>query len=707
MTETSALLLVVDDDPINRDLLSRRLMRTGYRTHAVSSGPEALAYLASHDVDLVLLDIQMPDMSGLEVLQAIRSHRSSSRLPVLMVTAKDQSEDVVTALDLGADDYITKPIDFPIAFARIRTHLMRRRLEERARVSEERYALVSTFLDGLWDWKPSTSEIYFSARWKAILGYEDHEVAHHPDEWFNRIHPADVARVRRDLDAHLTGQSPSLESEYRMQHKSGAFRWVLMRGLAVREPGGAAVRIAGSLADITEGKVVDLLTGLPNRVVLVDRLERLLQHQRQHGGMFAVFFVDLDQFKLVNDSLGHQGGDELLQAVARRLEGTLRSSDVVWRPSPGEPSEHLQAEHTVGRLGGDEFIVVLHNIREAADAIRVAQRIQQSLSCPFQIGERDIFASLSIGIAIGVTGYATPDEVLRDADTAMYRAKAQGMGRFEVFDVAMRAQALERLQLDTAVRHAAERHQFVPFYQPIIDLRTGCLAGFEALLRWQHPDRGIVSPAEFMPLIEENGLLPLIGRRLLQDVCQQLKRWHDAYPAARDLWINVNFSSQQFLESGLAGRLIESLDAAGLDPSHLVVEITERTAIGNFSLTASVLEQLRNAGIRVVLDDFGTGYSSLACLHQLPISGLKLDPSFVQGDGRRPEILNAVISIADSLDLTLTAEGIETMEQCERLRALGCDFSQGYLFARPLDCAAAEELIIENRRWLPTLMLAS
>ena len=708
MSETLAPILVVDDDALNRDLLCRRLVRSGYVVESVASGREALAYLAAHPVELVLLDVQMPEMSGLEVLQAIRQTPSSPRLPVLMVTAKDQSEDIVTALDLGADDYITKPIDFPVALARVRTQISRRQLEARAHVSEERYALVQAFLDGLWDWKPSTDEIYFSLRWKAILGYDD-DLGNRSEEWFGRVHPEDLPRLRRDIEAHLQGQTPQLETEYRMKHRSGAYRWVLTRGLAVRDSEGVAIRVAGSQADITERKVVDPLTGLPNRVVLLDRLDRLLQQNRQRGGSpFAAFFLDLDGFKFVNDSLGHAAGDQLLQAVARRLESSLRQTDVVTRiagssaEGGGEPTPR---EHTVARIGGDEFIILLHDVRGAADALRVAERVQQGLIYPFQVAGRDVFASASIGIAVGPANYATADEVLRDADTAMYRAKAFGKGRSEVFSTAMREEALERLQLETAVRHGLERHEFLPYFQPIIEMRTGRLAGFEALLRWRHPDRGIVLPADFIQVIEENGLLLPVGRRFLQDVCGQLRRWQDAYPAAERLWVNVNFSSQQFLEAGLAARLVESLDSTGLEPHHLVVEITERTAIGNFSLTANVLEQLRRAGIRVVLDDFGTGYSSLACLHQLPISGLKLDQTFISGSGQRPEILRAIASIASCLDLTMTAEGIETIEQASRLRELGCDFAQGYFFARPLDAEAAGRFITTDTPWLPQAML--
>jgi PAS domain S-box-containing protein len=703
MTERPSRLLVVDDDAVNRDLLSRRLVRAGYDVATAASGLEALGRLAQHDVDLVLLDVQMPQMSGLDVLEAIRSTPAPQRVAVLMVTAKDQSDDIVSALERGADDYITKPIDFPVALARIKTQLARKRLEDRSRETEERFALVSAFLDGLWDWKLTANEIYLSPRWKAIVGCEDAEVGTHPDEWFGRVHPADRARLQRDLDAHLSGDTPTFESEYRIRHKNGTYRWVLTRGIAVRDAGGTAYRMAGSQADITEGKVVDAVTGLPNRMVLIDRLERLLHLDRRLGGLpFALLFLDLDSFKYVNDSLGHLAGDELLQAVARRLEHSLRSSDLVARPAVD--LEEGDAEHTVARLGGDEFILVLHNVGDAGNALRIAERVQRDLAAPFRLHEREVFTTASIGIAMSTTGYDTPEELLRDADIAMYRAKAAGKGRAEVFDVAMREQAIQRLQLDTAVRMGLERHEFLPFYQPIIDMQTGQLVGFEALLRWRHPQRGLVRPAEFVPVIEENGLLRPIGHRFLDDVFADLSRWRSEFAVADRIWINVNFASQQFLEAGLPVRLLEAIARAGLEPRHLVVEITESTAIGNFALTADVLAALRTAGIRVVLDDFGTGYSSLACLHQLPISGIKLDPTFIGDNDPRPEILQAVVALANSLDLTMTAEGIETARQCARLRALGCDFAQGYLFAEPLSATAAGAVIDRDRSWLPDLL---
>ena len=696
-------ILVVDDDAVNRHVFTRWLTRRGHAVQTASSGKEALDLLQTEAIDVVLLDVQMPEMSGLEVLQAIRALEHTRRLPVLMVTANDQSEDMVTALELGADDYITKPVDFTVALARVHTQLLRKRAEDRVRESEERYALAAAGSnDGLWDWNVQTNDVYFSPRWKAILGHADEEVGSKIDDWFSRVHPDDRQRVRRDVESHLAGLTEYFECEHRIRSRSGAYLWVLVRGLATRDADEMAVRMAGSMADITAGKVVDPLTGLPNRLMLADRLERTFQHTRRHAGtQFAVLFLDLDGFKVINDSIGLMAGDELLQAVARRLEGALRASDrIAPRRSDPEPAQPIGEEPTVARLGGDEFIVLLTDVRSAIDATRVADRIQQALARPFHIDGREVFTAASIGIALSSQAYAKPEDVLRDADTAMYRAKALGKGRIEVFDALMREQVSKRLELEGDLRLAMERHELMPFYQPLINLKTGALVGFEALLRWRHPERGIVSPGEFVPLIEENGLVVPIGRRFVQDVCAQLRAWHDTFPHAEHLWVNVNFASQQFLEPGVVTRLTEAIDQAGLSSEHIVIEITEATAISNFSVTSDVLTRLRDAGLRVVLDDFGTGHSSLACLDQLPITGLKLDPTFTRRQNGRTEILGAVVGLAKALGLTVTAEGIETDSQCQTLQAVGCDYGQGWLFAKALDPDAATTAVAAARNWL-------
>lgn len=682
-------VLVVDDNELNRDLLSRRLTQAGYQVALAASGEEALEYLRTQPASIVLLDVNLGGLSGLDVLRIIRQSWTAARLPIIMVTAQTGSGDIVGALDLGADDYVTKPIDYPVALARIRTQLARKDAEDRLRASEQRYALAARGAnDGLWDWDLLTDRIYYSDRWTSIVG-EEAGVEPLPGAWFSRVHPDDLAGVRQKLADHLEGRSAHFESEHRIRHQSGSLRWVRARGLAVRDDRGTPLRIAGSLSDITSAKVADPLTGLPNQVLFLDRLE---QQWPAAGASCAVLFLDLDGFKLVNDSLGQSVGDDLLRAVADRLHDALDDA------APGGVAPPRVAEPTVARLGSDEFVIMLPDAGNL-EAVRAANRLQQALAPAFTLGPHSVFVTASIGIATG-GGDNRPQDVLRDAGTAMARAKAQGKGRVELFDQTMRDQVIGKLRLETALRVALDAHQFVPFYQPIVDLATGRLAAFEALIRWRHPERGIVMPGEFVAATENNGLIVEIGRHLFADVCRQMRAWRVARPEAPKIAVGVNFAAPQFDDPGLADRLVEILDETGVDPSQIIVEVTESTAVSDMSRAVAVLTQIRDAGMRVVLDDFGTGYSSLACLQSLPITGLKLDRSFIAGRHEHPEIVRSVVSLARHLQLTVTAEGVETVQQCEHLRALGCHFAQGFLFGKALEPAVAGDLAGQSRSWL-------
>jgi len=348
-----------------------------------------------------------------------------------------------------------------------------------------------------------------------MLGYDEEEIGSSPEEWFKRVHPDDLQRVQEAVASHLEGRTTHCENEHRMLHQNGTYHWMLNRGLAVRDAQGKATRLAGSQTDITQGKVADALTGLPNRLLFMDRLERAVKNAgRTKDYLFAVFFLDLDRFKVINDSLGHVMGDQLLVATARRLESCLRSTDAVARLGEG---------YTVARLGGDEFTILLDHIKHIADATRVADRLQKELALPFNLNGQEVFTTVSIGIAVSATGYDRPEELLRDADTAMYRAKALGKARYELFDPAMRDVAVASLQLETDLRKAIERQEFQNFYQPIVSLETGRIVGFEALVRWQHPERGLVSPADFILAAEESGMILSIGQWMLHEACRQMR----------------------------------------------------------------------------------------------------------------------------------------------------------------------------------------
>ena len=424
----------------------------------------------------------------------------------------------------------------------------------------------------------------------------------------------------------------------------------------------------------------DVLTGLPNRALFIDRLERVIvQSKRRPEDRFAVLFIDLDKFKLVNDTLGHVAGDELLVAVARRLESCLREED------------------TVARLGGDEFAILLDTIQDISDATRVAERINLELALPFRLGRREIACSASIGITLAGAGYDHADEVLRDADAAMYRAKAGGRARYEVFDTAMHERAVAQLRLEKDLRSAIDDGQFQVYYQPVIGLDNGNIAGLEALVRWQHPDRGLLLPGEFIEIAEHTGMIVPLGWFVLREACRQVRDWRDSGHGRLDaLTIGVNLSPRQFFQPDLAERLERIIGETGIDPAQLRLELAELVVMQNAELAVRQLEALRERGIRICLDDFGTGYSSLQYLQQLPISALKIDRSFVETIESREAsrgVVQSIIALGESLEIEAIAEGVETLEQLQQLRALGAKFAQGNLFAEPMPTREMEDML--------------
>jgi diguanylate cyclase (GGDEF)-like protein/PAS domain S-box-containing protein len=686
-------VLIVDDNEMNRDMLARRLERKGYEVVVAASARELMKVLDEQKLDLVLLDIEMPEVSGLEALRTIREKHSANELPIIMVTARNQSEDVVKALNMGANDYLTKPVDFAVALARIGTQLSHKHAQEGLKESEERYALAARGAnDGLWDWNLATNAIYFSPRWKAMLGFQDDEISDKPEDWFERIHEAERERVKEEIASHQQGRTPHFESEHRVHHKDGTYRWMLSRGVAIRDQSGKPVRMAGSQTDITEGKVSDPLTNLPNRLLFLDRLGRLMRHAKRHPDhKYAVLFLDLDGFKMINDSLGHLAGDQLLVAVAKRLESCLRETDTVARIA-------LQT-FTLARMGGDEFTVLLDDVKEPIDVDRAAERILRELSTSFLIGGREIFTSASIGIALSNTSYQQPEEIMRDADTAMYQAKSLGKSRYEVFDADMRATVLARLELETDLRRALERGELRNFYQPIVVLDSGQIMGFEALMRWQHPTRGMLGPDQFIAVAEDTGLIRELGWWSLNEACQRLKEWRGQMGPERDLIISVNLSIKQFVQPNLVqniGILLRELD---LPPHALKLEITESTVMEDPSAAVEMLKQMKELGIRLAIDDFGTGYSSLSYLHRFPLDTLKIDRSFISGDAKGlngMEIARTVMPLARNLQLDVVAEGVETAEQVRELKKLDCKYAQGYYFSHPLSAIEASALLIER-----------
>ncbi|HZS03655.1 MAG TPA: EAL domain-containing protein [Blastocatellia bacterium] len=526
-----------------------------------------------------------------------------------------------------------------------------------------------------------------------IFGYAEAELL--ATNFQALIHPEDLEPVKRSLRHLLAGLETAIQAEHRYVHKLGHEILVSLSASVITDVETQQQRLIFQIQDVTARKQAearllhdafhDGLTGLPNRVLFLDHLKlAMARAKRYQTRTYAVLFMDCDRFKIVNDSLGHLAGDELLVEIARRLEQTLRPGD------------------TVARLGGDEFTMLLEDITDPEEALVVAERVQQGLKKPIRLNGTDIIVTASIGIAAGLASYQRPEEVLRDADTAMFQAKSLGRARTALFDQSMHARALTQLQVETDLHRAIERGELFVVYQPIVSLETARLAGFEALVRWRHPERGLVSPAEFIPVAEETGLILPVGEFVLNESCRQMKQWLAGLDQDSSLKVSVNLSGRQLAQDDVVGMVTRVLQRTGLDPRHLKLEITESVVMENIEQTIRTLEQLRALGISLSIDDFGTGYSSLSYLHRLPTDTLKVDRSFVirmVENNENAEIVRTIITLARTLKMDVIAEGVETEAQLRQLQALGCQCGQGWLFSKPLEADAAGKLVRRGEEW--------
>ncbi|MGA9507724.1 MAG: EAL domain-containing protein [Candidatus Sulfotelmatobacter sp.] len=549
--------------------------------------------------------------------------------------------------------------------------------------------------------------VYSSPAYEKVLGYsaEDLDDA----TAFDKIHPSDRDRVKGAAEkAYRTGRGQKLE--YRMRHKDGSWRVLESTANTIRNNGGETERLVIVNRDITDRKraeetlahraIHDGLTDLPNRDLFLDRLQHAMLRARRHlDYKFAVLFVDIDEFKVVNDSLGHSAGDELLVEIAKRMSASFRDTDTIARlQTAGEAELHLEAL-SVARLGGDEFTVLLEDVSRASDAIRVGQRIQERLAIPFEIKGRQIVINASIGVALNASSYGKPEELVRDAEIAMYRAKQSGKARCEVFDAGMHSNAVRRLKLETDLRIGLERGELLVYYQPIVSLRSGRITGFEALSRWKHPD-GMISPADFIPVADETGLILPLNRALLREACEQTCAWQLQLGCDPPLTISMNITQKQFAQPQLADEIGAILRQTGISLGNVSLEIVETIAMGDPDRALSVLSELKELGVRLSIDDFGTGYSSLSRLPRFPIDSLKIDRTFVSNmntDRDNHEIARLIVMLAHSLGLTIVAEGAETAEQVEALTRMNCDMVQGYFYSPPVDAKAAFDLLLRGQ----------
>lgn len=678
-------VLAVSADEV-RHAPVRALLKGSLIEHATT--PEQAHEAAErrrHDIVLVDREIDPPGTDGLRLAEQLVHHGT----PVIVLSHRaDRAADAEAAAAGIADFLIVPGLSRDRLEHSIRYAITHQRTLQKLQASEERHALAMAGAnDGLWDWDVTTDTVFYSPRWKSMLGYKEREVGATRGEWLGRVHPDDRAPLTQALDAYVSSDDHDhFEFEHRIQHRDGVYRHHLARAIAVRQDDKKATRVVGSVTDVTDRREAerrlqhdalhDALTGLPNRVLFIDRLAQSIRRaQRLHPACCAaVLFLDLDRFKIINDSLGHATGDELLKAVARRLEKALRPND------------------TVARLSGDEFTILLDDVRDPREATLISERVLHSLKLPFELDGRELFIGASIGIALA-TARSQPEQVMRDADVAMYRAKADGKGRHAVFDAEMHDQVMRRLDLEQRLREAIEHGTLEVGYQPIVQAATGRIVGFEALGRWPLGD-----PAEVLAMAEETGLSVPLGRRVLKTAAKQLAQWRQL-PKGAGLTIGVNVTGRQLAEPDFLTSLEDTLLATGLDSRALRLEVSEHDLSRGRAdeATRGVLEQaLQRLDVRTHIDHFGTGASPLRLLHRFPGDAIKISPALVAGIGHDAgafEIVRAVVGLAHNLGLEVIAEGVETREQLDYLKVLGCEFAQGCLISATLTAAEAGALL--------------
>ena len=681
------VLLVEDDEDdyvIISDLLSEM---EELDLEWVSDYEEALGAIGREEHDVCLLDYRLGVRSGLDLLRAAseRGHRT----PMILLTGQGDRDLDLEAMQAGAVGYLVKgQIDAPLLERSIRyafTQALKvlSESERRFRTLVQNGSDIVTVLDARGNIR------YQSPSAARVLGHDPEGMV--GKSAFEYVHPEDAKAVRETFARNLSVPGVHEPLGMRIRHADGSWRHLeVIANNLLHEPSVGGIVL--NSRDVTERKALeerlayqafhDALTGLPNRSMLVAGLQRALERAEGGRGEVAVLFVDLDNFKLVNDSLGHGAGDAALVEVARRLGECLGAGDLA------------------ARFGGDEFVVLLEGVADEAGATGVARRIVGALEAPFRLGNKEVFFSASIGAVLGAaSGRGDAADLLRAADVALHRAKATGVG-YAVFDAAMNVEALERLDLEADLRRAVDHEEFVVYYQPKVELSTGRIIGAEALVRWQSPRRGMVSPAKFIPVAEETGLIRGIGGWVLREACLQAKEWRAHLPSCSRPVVSVNLSAAQLKHPGFVQEVARTIEETGVDPASLVLEITESMLMEDAERGVETLCGLKALGLRVALDDFGKGYSSLAYLKRFPIDTLKIDRAFVDGLGREPgdtAIVRAIMGLARALGLEVVAEGIETAEQLGLLKELDCDYGQGYYFARPLPSAEAGPFLARAR----------
>ena len=702
------LVLVVDDDLAARKLIRKTLMRDGFEVIEAENGEHALAVFDEQHPDIVLLDVEMPVMDGFTACMELRQREHADHLPVLMVTGLEDVGSVNRAYDAGATDFITKPINWPVLGHRIRymlrssetlvdlAYTVRELHNNRVRLTNaQRIAKL-----GNWEIDTVTLSMSWSEEIYRVLGVDQESITPSLETLLGRVHEEDREQVRHWLSLALkTGDAHGIN--HRVLQANGSLRNVYQQVEAIMDLDGKVVQLHGTIQDITERQkfedkirelaYFDTLTGLPNRESFMMHVDQSIRSTSRHKQKLAAMFLDLDDFKRINDTLGHTIGDMLLKAIAERLQDCLRSCDVI-----GHTGEDIST-HMVARFGGDEFTILLTDIRDSEDAAVVAQRIMESLMRSLNLAGHEVVISPTIGIAIFPEDGDNTEILFRNADTAMYSAKRSGKNHFQFYNNAMNVSARERLVMENQLRKALENDELLLHYQPQLDVDSGRIIGVEALLRWQNEKLGNVPPDRFIPMAEDSGLIIPIGEWVLRTACTQLKAWQDTGVAIERMAVNI--SVRQFMHKGFLRLVKQVLDETGLLPDSLELEITESLLMTDAEGAIKILSELKKLGVLLAIDDFGTGYSSLSYLKRFPIDRLKVDQTFVREITTNIEdaaITKAVIAMANTMDIRVIAEGVETEEQLDYLTKKHCHEIQGYYLSRPVPAHEVSSFIDSN-----------
>jgi diguanylate cyclase (GGDEF)-like protein/PAS domain S-box-containing protein len=704
LTKEAPTVLVVDDDAVMRQMIREVLEGQGCKVEEAEDGEEGLSAFSRLRPDLILMDVMMPKLDGFDACHKLRGLPSGEHIPVLMMTGLDDKDSIKRAYGAGATDFIAKPINWELLAYRLRFIQRAGHAFQELRISREELAHAQRLARlGNWIWDFETGEVSRSDEVCRIFGLAPGRLPLTQDAFMRAVHPEDKALVQKSINAALH-QDQTYDIEFRIVLPNKTERIVHEHGEVIRDQSGKAIKMRGTVQDITEKRraqqqirylaYYDSLTDLPNRRLFQERLQRALARAKRHECLVAVLFLDLDRFKRINDVLGHMPGDQLLQTVAKRLRRCVRTDDVITQ----FVEQPLSA--SVARMGGDEFIILLDEIGHAEDAARVAQRVLKEVGQPIALSAEEVCVTASIGIALYPADGDDVDVMLKKADAAMYHAKAEGRNNYQFFNESINTATIQKLSLESNLRRALDREEFRLYYQPLIDTVSGQITGFEALIRWQHPELGLMAPGKFIQLAEDTGLIVPIGDWVVCTASKQIKTWQAAgFPLTR---VSVNLSAVSFKQKDLAGRFILGLSEAGVDPRCLEVEVTESTLMEDANVTLETLRKLKGIGLRLAIDDFGTGYSSLSYLQQFPLDALKIDRSFIKDisvNRNSAAIARTIVLLAQNLGLGVVAEGVETHEQLAFLRTLRCKEAQGYFFSRPVPAEGATEMLRTHKQF--------